>query len=182
MVEQDNSIPFIIADKNPKPAKVRKFKTLLLHGFDGNADHHTITSAIKGTKPEFLNRKRVTVTIGVSDCELDSTNLIKMFHRRNIVLVIKMESPSDLNEAYRSLNVAKSMCNYLLRDPDSLDIPLIVFDFAQTPEACKFMTDFMVSHHSESSVKIKQNQMEITRVKNGPSVRIIDIPVKINLG
>ena len=26
------------------------------------------------------------------------------------------------------------------------------------------------------------NQMEITRVKNGPSVRIIDIPVKINLG
>ncbi len=54
MVEQDNSIPFTTVDKNPKPAKVRKFKTLLLHGFDGNADHQIITSAIKGTKPEFL--------------------------------------------------------------------------------------------------------------------------------
>ena len=40
MVEQDNSIPFITANKDPKPTKVRKFKTLLLHGFDGNADHH----------------------------------------------------------------------------------------------------------------------------------------------
>ncbi len=181
MVEQDNSIQFITANKDPKPTKVRKFKTLLLHGFDGNADHHTITSAIKGTKPEFLNRKRVTITVGVSDCELDFTSLIKMFHGRNIIPVIKTEAHSDLSEAYQCLNIAKSMCNYLLRDPDNLEIPLIVFDFAQTPEACKFMIDFMVSHHSESLVKIKQNQMEITRVKNGPSGRIIDIPVKINL-
>lgn len=44
------------------------------------------------------------------------------------------------------------------------------------------MIDFMVSHHTESLSKIKQNQMEITRVKNGSSGKIIDIPVKINLG
>lgn len=182
MVEQDNSIPFITANKDPKPTKVRKFKTLLLHGFDGNADHQIITSAIKGIKPEFLNRKRVTVTIGLHDSELDFTSLIKMFHGRNLILVIKIEDHPDLSEAYHCLNIAKSMCNYLLRDPDSLDIPLIVFDFAQTPEACKFMIDFMVSHHTESLSKIKQDQMEITRVKNGSSGRIIDIPVKINLG
>ncbi len=181
MVEQDNSIQFITANKDPKPTKVRKFKTLLLHGFDGNADHHTITSAIKGTKPEFLNRKRVTITIGLHDSELDFTNLIKMFHGRNLILVIKIEDHPDLSEAYQCLNIAKSMCNYLLRDPDSLEIPLIVFDFAQTPEACKFMIDFMISHHSQSLSKIKQDQMEITRVKNGSSGRIIDIPVKINL-
>lgn len=182
MVEQDNSIPFIPTNQNPKPTKVRKFKTLLLHGFNGDTDDHIITSAIKGIKPEFLNRKRVTITVGISDWELDFINLIKMFHGRNVIPVIKTEVYSDPSEAYRCLNVAKSMCNYLLRDPDSLDIPLIVFDFAKTPEACKFMNDFMISHHSESLSEVKQNQMEITRVKNGSSGKVIDIPVKINLG
>ena len=184
MFEHDNSIPPMnlgSTGRDFKPAKVRKFKTLLLHGFKSNADNHIITSAIKGIKPEFLNRKRVTITVGLSDHELDFTNLLKMFHGRNVIPVIKTEAYSDLSEVYRCLNIAKSMCNYLLRDPDSLDIPMIVFDFAQTPEACKFMNDFMISHHSDSLAPINQNQMEITRVKNGTSGGIIEIPVKLNL-
>ena len=55
MVEQDNSIPFTTIDKNPKPAKVRKFKTLLLHGFDGNTDHQIITRVKNGSSGKIID-------------------------------------------------------------------------------------------------------------------------------
>lgn len=185
MFEHDNSIvPMNLGPtvRDFKPAKTRKFKTLLLNGFDGTVDCNIVTAAIKGVKPEFLNRKRVTVTIGLGDSELDFTGLLKMFHGRNVIPVIKTDDYEDAGERYRCLNIAKSMCNYLLRDPDNLEIPMIVFDFAQTPEACKFMNDYMISHHTESLMSIQENQMEITRVKQGVAGGIIEIPVKINLG
>ncbi len=185
MFEHDNSIePMNLGQAawDFKPAKLRKFKTLLLNGFEGSTDSGVITAAIKGVKPEFLNRKRVTVTVGLCDTGLDFAGLLKLFHGRNVIPVIKTDDYEDAGERYRCLNIAKSMCNYLLRDPDNLEIPMIVFDFAQTPEACKFMNDYMISHHTESLMPIHENQMEITRVKQGVAGGIIEIPVKINLG
>ena len=108
MFEHDNSIePMNLgqAARDFKPAKLRKFKTLLLNGFEGSTDSGVITAAIKGVKPEFLNSKRVTVTVGLCDTGLDFAGLL-----------------------------------------------------------------------------IHENQMEITRVKQGVAGGIIDIPVKINLG
>ena len=185
MFQHDNSInPLNLGStgRDLKPAKARKFKTLLMNGFEGVVDYAVVTAAIKGVKPEFLNRKRVTITVGLGYCELDFSDLLKMFHERNVIPVIKTEDYEDAGEQYRCMNVARSMCNYLLCDPDNLDIPMIVFDFAKTPDACKFMNDYMISHYTESLTPIRQNQMEISRVKNGTSGGIIEIPVKINLG
>lgn len=183
MFEHDNSInPMSLSPVSHefKPAKVRKFKTLLLNGFEGGVDCDVITAAIKGTKPEFLNRKRITITVGLGDCELEFASLLKMFHERNVIPVIKTKDYADLGEQYRCLNVAKGMCNYLLRDPDSLDIPMIVFDFASVPEGCKFMCDIMVSHHTEAIQTINENQIEVSRVRSGTSGKLIDLPVKLN--
>lgn len=180
MFEQDNSITPILQPANYTPSKKRKYETVLLNGFKGQSDCHTVAAIVKDLYPNLVNVKQVSITVGLGDCEPEFAELIKLFNGKDLIPVIKTVDYADGGDSYRSLNVAKTMCNYLLRDPESLDIPLIVLDFGLVPESAKFMNDTMISHYSESLMPIRQTQMEITRRRNFPSGGLIELPVKLN--
>lgn len=180
MFERDNSFQpdstfTNLRSRDFKPAKQRKFQTLLLNGFGGSTESSVIDLIIKEVYPERQAIPRVTVCVNLGDNELPIEDMLRIFNNREVVLVIKTPEASAHDFGMQVLSLCKNITNYLLRDPHSLDIPLIVFDFATIPESCKFMCDTMISHHSASLFPITETQAEISRRKNGASGGLIDL-------
>lgn len=180
MFERDNSFQpdftfTNLRSRDFKPAKRRKFQTLLLNGFDGNTESNVIDIIIREVYPERQAIPRVTICANLGDNELPIEDTLRIFNNREVVLVIKTPKASAHEFGMQVLSLCKNITNYLLRDPHSINIPLIVFDFATIPESCKFMCDTMISHHSASFFPITKTQAEISRRKNGASGGLIDL-------
>jgi len=180
MFERDNSFQpdstfTNLRSRDFKPAKQRKFQTLLLNGFDGNTQSNVIDLIIKEVYPERQAIPRITICANLGDNELPIEDMLRIFNAKNVIVVIKTPNIEDRDDAMLILNLCKNITNYLLRDPHSLDIPLIVFDFASIPDGCKYMCDTMISHHSASLFPITETQAEISRRKHGASGGLIDL-------
>ena len=178
MFERDNSFTPALKAGSFIPVKKRKYETVLLNGFKGQSDCHVVAAVVKDLYPNLVNLKQVNITVGLGDYEPEFSELIRLFNGKNLIPVIRTEDYDDSGDSYRSLNVAKTICNYLLRDPHNLNIPIIVLDFVLVPESIKFMNDTTISHFTESLMPIRQNQMEISRRRNLPSGGLIELPVK----
>lgn len=163
------------AVKEFKPAKQRKYQTLLLNGFKGNTGNQLIDLLIHEVFPEQANTPCITICADLWKKELPVKDMIRIFNDRDVVLIIKTPRATNSDTAYPMLNLCKTITNYLLRDPDSLNIPLIVLDFATVPEGCKFMCDTVISHHSDSLYNAGKHQVEISRQCGGSSGRLIDV-------
>lgn len=134
---------------------------------------HIINASLKNILPNLLHKPRFHFINDLDDKTVSFQTILKLFSNKDTIVII------DVKHNYKYPMISYKMCtdisNYLLSNPDNLNIPLIILNYENTPDRCLYMCDYAITSHINVSYPVPDNCIEVIRNRGGSTGQMISL-------